>query len=98
VPEATNDVPAFSDFPVGIHAQRSRSEFDSLGSFAVPARQRSLVHFSIGNDQMPIEVSHACGLVKRPALSSTSARADWPVAGEGHRPDGRQGDRGQPRR
>src|SRR6201991_4424790 len=69
---ADQEIPTYIDVPVGIDAQGSRSEFDSLGSVDVPAdrywgaqTQRSLIHFSIGNDHMPIEVYHAYGLVKK---------------------------------
>jgi len=65
-------VPTYTPVPVGIDATGMRSEFDSLGSVDVPAdhywgaqTQRSLVHFSIGNDHMPIEVYRAYGLVKK---------------------------------
>jgi fumarate hydratase, class II len=51
-----------------------RVEFDSMGGVKVPAdrlwgaqTQRSLIHFSIGNDRMPIEVYHAYGYVKKAA-------------------------------
>ncbi len=51
-----------------------RVEFDSMGEVKVPAgrlwgaqTQRSLMHFSIGNDRMPIEVCHAYGYVKKAA-------------------------------
>jgi fumarate hydratase, class II len=51
-----------------------RVEFDSMGEVKVPAdrlwgaqTQRSLIHFSIGNDRMPIEVYHAYGYVKKAA-------------------------------
>src|SRR5215475_9722663 len=51
-----------------------RVEFDSMGQVAVPAQrlwgaqtQRSLIHFSIGDDHMPIEVYHAYGYVKKAA-------------------------------
>lgn len=51
-----------------------RVEFDSMGQLEVPAErlwgaqtQRSLIHFSIGNDRMPIEVYHAYGYVKKAA-------------------------------
>jgi fumarate hydratase, class II len=60
------------DTPIGIDAQGTRTEFDSLGSVAVPAdrywgaqTQRSLQHFSIGDDHMPIEVYRAYGLIKK---------------------------------
>jgi fumarate hydratase, class II len=43
-----------------------RVEFDTVGQVKVPAdrlwgaqTQRSLIHFSIGNDRMPIEVYRA---------------------------------------
>jgi fumarate hydratase, class II len=64
--------PTYTDVAIGIDATGSRSEFDSLGSVDVPAdrywgaqTQRSLQHFSIGTDRMPIEVYHAYGLVKK---------------------------------
>jgi len=51
-----------------------RVESDSMGQVKVPAdrlwgaqTQRSLIHFSIGNDHMPIEVYHAYGYVKKAA-------------------------------
>src|SRR5882757_7913522 len=73
MPEATDDqISTYTDVPVGIAAPGTRSEFDSLGTVDVPAdrywgaqTQRSLIHFSIGNDHMPIEVYHAYGLVKK---------------------------------
>ena len=53
---------------------RWRIEFDSMGQVKVPAErlwgaqtQRSLIHFSIGNDHMPLEVYHAYGYVKKAA-------------------------------
>ncbi|WP_263382055.1 class II fumarate hydratase [Granulicella arctica] len=53
---------------------RWRIEFDSTGQVKVPAdrlwgaqTQRSLIHFSIGNDHMPVEVYHAYGYVKKAA-------------------------------
>jgi len=66
--------PIYADIPVGIDATGSRTEFDSMGTVAVPAdrywgaqTQRSLQHFSIGNDHMPIEVYRAYGIVKKAA-------------------------------
>ena len=51
-----------------------RVEFDSMGQVQVPAErlwgaqtQRSLIHFSIGNDHMPIEIYHVYGYVKKAA-------------------------------
>ncbi len=60
-----------------LHAQINSSdgyriEFDSMGEIKVPVNrywaaqtQRSLHHFSIGNDRMPLEVIHALALVKK---------------------------------
>ncbi|WP_231388844.1 class II fumarate hydratase [Marmoricola sp. URHB0036] len=52
----------------------TRQEFDSMGSVEVPAdrywgaqTQRSLYHFSIGEDRMPAAVYHAYGYVKKAA-------------------------------
>jgi len=68
------DEPVLQDLPIGIDATGTRTEFDSMGDIDVPAdrywgaqTQRSLVHFSIGNDRMPKEVYHAYGLVKKAA-------------------------------
>ncbi|MDP3559311.1 MAG: class II fumarate hydratase [Legionellaceae bacterium] len=53
---------------------KMRMESDSMGTIEVPAdrywgaqTQRSLAHFHIGNDLMPIEVMHAFGLLKKAA-------------------------------
>ncbi len=63
---------AIKDVPIGLDAPGERREFDSMGDVEVPAdrywgaqTQRSLVHFSIGNDRMPKEVYHAYGIVKK---------------------------------
>ena len=52
----------------------SRMESDSMGSIEVPAdrywgaqTQRSLHHFSIGDDRMPVEVVRAFGILKKAA-------------------------------
>jgi fumarate hydratase, class II len=57
-----------------LDSRKWRVEFDSMGQLKVPAdhlwgaqTQRSLIHFSIGNDHMPIEVYHAYGYVKKAA-------------------------------
>ncbi len=62
------------DLPVGIDATGQRKEFDSMGDVEVPANrywgaqtQRSLQHFSIGDDHMPKAVYHAYGYVKKAA-------------------------------
>src|SRR5688572_23658254 len=51
-----------------------RSESDSMGTIDVPAdrywgaqTERSLHHFNIGRDLMPIEVVHAFGILKKAA-------------------------------
>lgn len=55
-------------------ASKTRLESDSMGSIEVPATaywgaqtQRSLLHFAIGNDQMPLEVIHAFAILKKAA-------------------------------
>src|SRR6201981_1508230 len=62
------------DISMGIRATGTRRETDSMGESEVPAdrywgaqTQRSLVHFSIGDDRMPKRVYHAYGYVKKAA-------------------------------
>ena len=69
-----SESPKILNLPIGICATGTREEFDSMGTVAVPAdrywgaqTQRSLQHFNIGNDRMPIEVYHAYGYVKKAA-------------------------------
>ena len=57
---------------IGTGATGTRVESDSMGSIEVPAEhywgaqtQRSLIHFSIGDDHMPTAVYHAYGYVKK---------------------------------
>ena len=64
--------PAMKNIPIGIDAKGKRQEFDSMGTIDVPGdrywgaqTERSLIHFSIGNDKMPVEVYHAYGFVKK---------------------------------
>ncbi|MDG6093765.1 class II fumarate hydratase [Acetobacter sp. AN02] len=64
--------PVMKDIPIGLHAGGVRREFDSMGTVEVPAdhywgaqTQRSLHHFSIGGDRMPVEVYRAYGVVKK---------------------------------
>ena len=71
---ASDQTPTMTDVPIGIAAHGHRTEFDSMGNVDVPAdrywgaqTQRSLLHFSIGNDHMPTEVYHAYGIVKKAA-------------------------------
>ncbi len=68
------------DLPIGIDAEGSRLEFDSMGEVEVPAdrywgaqTQRSLEHFSIGEDRMPKAVYHAYGIVKKACALVNSA-------------------------
>ena len=67
-----NSAPSFKDLPIGVPAAGEREEFDSMGKVMVPAdrywgaqTQRSLQHFSIGDDRMPKAVYHAYGYVKK---------------------------------
>ena len=71
---------AMKDVPIGIHAEGLRKETDSMGGIEVPAdkywgaqTQRSLVHFSIGDDRMPKRVYHAYGYVKKAAALLNAA-------------------------
>jgi fumarate hydratase, class II len=66
--------PEITDVPIGLTATGTRRETDSMGGIDVPAdrywgaqTQRSLIHFSIGDDRMPKEVYHAYGYVKKAA-------------------------------
>jgi fumarate hydratase, class II len=71
---ASDEAPKILDLPIGLDATGMRKEFDSLGDVQVPANhywgaqtQRSLQHFNIGHDRMPVEVYHAYGYVKKAA-------------------------------
>src|SRR5919198_2803095 len=55
-------------------SDRTRKETDSMGAVEVPAdrywgaqTQRSLHHFAIGDDRMPVEVVRAFGILKKAA-------------------------------
>jgi fumarate hydratase class II len=68
--------PQIRNLPIGTGADGTRRETDSMGAVNVPAEhywgaqtQRSLVHFAIGEDRMPIEVIHALGCVKKAAAT-----------------------------
>ncbi|MDE2478759.1 MAG: class II fumarate hydratase [Betaproteobacteria bacterium] len=76
--------------PIGIAATGVRTETDSMGSIEVPAdrywgaqTQRSLVHFSIGDERMPKAVYHAYGYVKKAAalVNQAAGRLDSRLAG-----------------
>jgi fumarate hydratase, class II len=73
----------FQEIPIGIDATGTRRETDSMGEIEVPANcywgaqtQRSLIHFSIGDDRMPKRVYHAYGYVKKAAalINATAGR------------------------
>src|ERR1700728_1115170 len=77
--------PAMREVPIGISASGSRIESDSMGDIKVPAdrywgaqTQRSLIHFSIGNDRMPKRVYHAYGFVKKAAALINAAAGRLP--------------------
>jgi fumarate hydratase class II len=69
-----DQAPKILDIPVGLDATGTRRETDSMGPVDVPAdrywgaqTQRSLIHFSIGDDRMPKAVYRAYGYVKQAA-------------------------------
>src|SRR5882724_6348047 len=77
--------PILHDLPIGIDATGLRHETDSMGGIDVPAdrywgaqTQRSLVHFSIGDDHMPKAVYHAYGYVKKAAALVNAAAGRLP--------------------
>ena len=66
--------PDIRTVPIGIDATGTRRETDAMGAIDVPAdrywgaqTQRSLEHFSIGDDHMPPGIHHAYGYVKMAA-------------------------------
>ena len=79
--------PEIHETPIGIDATGMRRETDSMGEIEVPAdrywgaqTQRSLVHFSIGDDRMAKRVYHAYGYVKKAAalINAAAGRlAQW---------------------
>jgi len=82
---AEDPAPQILELPVGIKATGKRKESDSLGEVEVPAEhywgaqtQRSLIHFSIGDDRMPKAVYHAYGYVKKAAALVNAAGGRLP--------------------
>ncbi|MBV8616652.1 MAG: class II fumarate hydratase [Acetobacteraceae bacterium] len=78
--------PALRDVPIGTGATGTRAETDSMGTLDVPAEhywgaqtQRSLVHFSIGDDRMPIGVVRAFGIVKKAAAQVNAEAGRLPA-------------------
>ena len=83
---AQTDQPSMRDVPIGLDAQGTRAEFDSMGTVQVPADKyygaqtaRSLVHFSIGGDRMPKAVYHAYGIVKKACAQVNQAEGRLPA-------------------
>ena len=77
--------PLVLDLPVGTGAVGRRIESDSIGEIDVPAdhywgaqTERSLIHFSIGGDQMPKELYRAYGYVKKAAALVNAAEGLLP--------------------
>src|SRR5712671_5189744 len=77
--------PKLRETPIGIRMAGMRRETDSMGEIEVPAdrywgaqTQRSLVHFSIGDDHMPKRVYHAYGYVKKAAALVNEAAGRLP--------------------
>jgi fumarate hydratase, class II len=77
--------PKVRDLPVGIDATGQREETDSMGLVEVPGdkywgaqTQRSLIHFSIGDDRMPKAIYHAYGYVKKAAAMVNGRTARLP--------------------
>jgi fumarate hydratase, class II len=77
--------PELHEILIGIDATGTRRETDSMGEIEVPAdrywgaqTQRSLVHFSIGDDRMPKRVYHAYGYVKKVAALINAAAGRLP--------------------
>jgi fumarate hydratase, class II len=83
---ADQDAPEIGDVPIGLSATGTRRETDSMGAIDVPAdrywgaqTQRSLIHFSIGDDRMPKAVYHAYGYVKKAAAIVNGRAARLPA-------------------
>jgi fumarate hydratase class II len=83
--DKAGEAPVIRDLPIGAGATGVRIETDSLGEVEVPAEhywgaqtQRSLIHFSIGDDRMPKEVYHAYGYVKKAAALVNAAEGRVP--------------------
>jgi fumarate hydratase, class II len=65
---------------MAVNLKNTRIETDSMGSISVPAEhywgaqtQRSLHHFAIGKDKMPLAVIHALAILKKAAAEANSA-------------------------
>ena len=99
---SVDQTPAMLDVPIGLRGTGTRREFDSMGDVEVPAdrywgaqTQRSLQHFSIGDDRMPKAVYHAYGYVKKAcALVERRRRPASRLEERRDRPGRRRDDRG----
>jgi fumarate hydratase class II len=85
----TTSESVLQSLPIGTGASGTRVESDSMGKIEVPAEhywgaqtQRSLIHFSIGDDRMPKAVYHAYGYVKKAAalVNAGAGRLDHGLA------------------
>src|SRR5215813_7977837 len=84
-PGEVEQAPKILDLTIGTGGTGTRKESDSLGQVEVPAdhywgaqTQRSLIHFSIGDDRMPKAVYHAYGYVKKAAALVNAAAGRLP--------------------
>src|SRR5499426_1930384 len=84
-PGEVEQAPSILGLPIGTGATGLRKDSDSLGEIEVPAEhywgaqtQRSLIHFSIGDDRMPKAVYHAYGYVKKAAALVNAAAGKLP--------------------
>jgi len=86
MPAPHNSEPAqILNLPIGTGATGLRTETDSMGPIDVPAQhywgaqtQRSLVHFAIGDDRMPVEVCHAYAHIKKAAALVNAELGEMP--------------------
>ncbi|HTU23218.1 MAG TPA: class II fumarate hydratase [Gemmataceae bacterium] len=81
----SSSVPSILDLPIGTGQTGMRLETDSMGEIAVPAEhywgaqtQRSLQHFAIGGDRMPLPLYHAYGYVKKAAAQANASLGSLP--------------------
>src|SRR5499426_218775 len=84
-PGEVEQAPSILGLPIGTGATGLRKDSDSLGEIEVPAEhywgaqtQRSLIHFSIGDDRMPKAVYHAYGYVKKASALVNAADGRLP--------------------
>ncbi|GAB2806574.1 hypothetical protein GCM10027073_44070 [Streptomyces chlorus] len=85
-PAGQDEAPKILDIPIGLNVTGTRRETESMGAIDVPAdrywgaqTQRSLIHFSIGDDRMPKAVYHSYGYVKKAAALVNGRAGRLPV-------------------